>query len=93
LGFLTGSVSFERFRVESQEAVLFSQEHVEILQRFAIGEAGPLSIAGLEVGFTAGGHMFDLDFSLDKNVINDALHCALRIDTNKVPAAMKKAYI
>jgi hypothetical protein len=34
----------------------------------------------------------DGQFSFEHNVFNDALHFALRIDTNRVPANLKKAY-
>ena len=33
------------------------------------------------------------NFSLEKNVIGEALHCAVRIDTHQVPAAVRKAWL
>jgi len=46
----------------------------------------------VEYGWSGGRHIFDGQFSFDHNVFNDALCFALRIDTNKVPVDMKKAY-
>ena len=38
------------------------------------------------------GHILDTDFDLEKNVVNDALHFCLRVDTQKVPADLLRAY-
>src|SRR5262249_26046506 len=37
-------------------------------------------------------HVLDLSFDLAKNVINDALHLAIRVDTDKIPGALLRAY-
>lgn len=92
MGFLSGRVTFERFSVGGRELSGFDQRHVDILERHAIGQGGALSADGIEVGFTAGDHILDLSFGLEKNIINDALHGAIRIDQNKVPADLLKAY-
>jgi hypothetical protein len=63
------------------------------LEQFAIGQMETASAEQADVGFLAGKHLFDLDFDLEKNVIGDALHCAVRIDTNQVPAAVRKAWM
>ena len=46
----------------------------------------------VEYGWSGGRHVLDAGFSFEHNVFADALHFALRIDTNKVPANLKKAY-
>ena len=38
-------------------------------------------------GWSGGDHVLDTSFDLAKNVVNDALHLALRVDTDKVPGA------
>lgn len=93
MGFLSGRVSFERFKVGGRELTLFDQRHVDILDRHAMGRTGALTADGVEVGFTAGDHLLDLDFTLEKNILNDCLHAAIRIDTNKVPGDLLKAYM
>jgi hypothetical protein len=45
-----------------------------------------------EYGWSGGRHVFDGTFSLEHNVYADALHFALRIDSNKVPGELKKAW-
>jgi hypothetical protein len=46
-----------------------------------------------EYGWSGGRHVLDGQFSFEHNVYADALHFALRIDTNKVPGELKKAYV
>ena len=38
MGFLSGTICFERFRVDGPKIKQFSPKHVEILDRFAIGK-------------------------------------------------------
>lgn len=92
MGFLHGRVNFERFKIGGRELKHFDQKEVDLLDENAIGKVGAITADGVEVGFTAGDHILDLDFNLEKNVINDALHFGLRIDTNKLPADLLKAY-
>jgi hypothetical protein len=93
MGFLTGSVTLECFRVEGEMPRSFSPEHVKTLERFAIDKTETVSLEEPNVGFLAGQHLFDLDFGLEKNVIGDALHCGMRIDSNQIPAAVRKAWL
>jgi hypothetical protein len=93
MGFLSGSITFESFRIEGLELRQFGQEQIETLERFAIGKLENYSLDQAKAGFLAGKHVFDLAFDMEKNVIGDALHCAVRIDTNQIPAAVRKAWL
>ena len=93
MGFLSGPATFACFRIDGSQPRQFGPEHVKILQRFAIGQNETSSAEQADVGFLAGQHLLDTDFSLEKNVIGDALHCAVRIDTNPIPAAVRKAWL
>ena len=64
-----------------------------ILKKHAIGESKSFSNEQARVGFLAGNHLLDDDFDLEKNVFGDALHFAVRIDTNQVPAAIRRAWL
>lgn len=48
----------------------------------------------VELGFCAGGHLFDVDFEHDKNVFRagQCVAFAVRIDTNKPPPNLEKSY-
>ena len=91
--FLTGSLGFERFQVSGFDTANFSDEHIAKLAHAASGNATSNNIENTLVGFLGGEHLFDQVFDLGKNVINDALHCAVRIDTNQVPSAVRKAWM
>ena len=93
MGFLSGPVTFECFRIGGSQPRQFGPEQVEILEKFAIGQIETSSTEQANVGFLAGRHLFDCDFDLEKNVIADALHFAVRIDTNQIPAAIRKAWL
>jgi hypothetical protein len=93
MGFLAGSIGFERFRVEGATFKKFGSKQIEILDKFAIGKVENTSPEAATIGFLAGNHLFDQDFALAKNIVNDSLHCGLRIDTNKIPSALRKAWL
>jgi hypothetical protein len=93
MGFLSGTITFECFRIKGSDHRQFGPKHIQTLKRFAIGQIETSSPDQADVGFLGGEHLFDGDFDLGKNVIADALHCGLRIDTHKVPAAVRKAWL
>jgi hypothetical protein len=92
MGFFSGRVTFARFRVAGPSPGLFGPEHLERLQGLAIGKQKVASSDGVEAGWTAGEHLLDTNFELAKNVVNDTLHFALRVDTVKIPADLLRAY-
>lgn len=93
MGFLNGRVTFVRYRVSGDGPLPFGEEHLEAIERHAIGKNGPAESAdGVASGWAGGDHVLDVNFGLEKNVLEDALHLALRIDTDKVPSDLLKAY-
>ena len=92
MGFLSGRITCERFRIVSDGPKTFAAEHLDILIKHAIGQLEATG-DGTQVGFLAGEHLFDTDFQWEKVMIDDALHCAVRVDTNKIPSPLKKAWL
>jgi hypothetical protein len=92
MGFLSGRVNFIRYHVAGRAPKLFGPEHLERLAAHTIGKERQLSGDGVEAGWIAGDHILDSEFDLAKNIINDALHFELRIDTQKVPPDLLRAY-
>lgn len=92
MGFLTGKVTFLRFRVAGPAPRLFDAEHLDKLADHAAGRQRLAAADGVEVGWTAGAHVLDTAFELDKNVVNDSLHFELAVDTDRLPADKLKAY-
>jgi hypothetical protein len=92
MGFFSGRVTFCRFRVGGRSAKTFGPEHLEKLDAHAIGKTRIASADGIEAGWTAGDHILDTRFDLAKNVVNDTLQFAIRIDQQKIPADLLRAY-
>ncbi len=92
MGFFSGRVTFVRFRVNGKSPRLFGPEHLERLEAQVIGKQRTAAADGVEVGWIAGDHILDTRFDLAKNIVNDTLHFALRVDTNKLPSDLLRAY-
>lgn len=92
MGFFSGRVTFARYRIKGASPRLFGPKHFERLQKHAIGNESVAAVDGVEAGWTAGAHLLDTTFELEKNIVNDALHFALRIDTMRLPADLLRAY-
>lgn len=93
MGFFTGRVSFTRFKVKGKAPNGFGPEHLERLEEKAIGKDRVANRDGVEVGWSAGGHLLDVRFDLAKNIVEDSLHFAMRLDANKPPSDLLKAYL
>jgi hypothetical protein len=92
MGFLSGRVSYTRFQVDGPLPSLFGPEHLERLAAHAIGTQRSKAKDGLEAGWIAGEDILDLGFEPSKNVIADCLHFSLRLDAQKLPGDLLRAY-
>src|SRR5438876_1315395 len=92
MGFFTGRVSFLRHRVHGRSVRHFGEDHLERLAGHAIGKQRLASADGVEAGWIAGDHILDTRFDLAKNVVNDTLQFALRVDLQKIPGDLLRAY-
>src|SRR5438132_8829652 len=92
MGFLSGRVSFVRFRVSGRAPRMFLPEHLEKLAAHAIGKERVASGDGVSAGWIAGDHILDTRFDLAKNIVSDTLHFALRIDALAIPGDLLRAY-
>ncbi|HVS40263.1 MAG TPA: hypothetical protein VMS17_32190 [Gemmataceae bacterium] len=92
MGFFSGRVTFLRCHVIGPSPRMFRPQHLERLEGLAIGKQRQAAADGVEVGWTAGDHILDTSFELAKNVVNDALHFCIRIDSQKIPADLMRAY-
>lgn len=92
MGFASGSISFRRFAVLGKAPQAVEQPLLDKLSEHALREQEFGVPDEVEYGWSGGRHVFDAQFSFEHNVFADALHFALRIDTNKVPGELKKAW-
>lgn len=92
MGFPSGSVSFRRFAVIGKGPTAPEQSLLDKLCEHALRPTELGVPEEVEYGWSGGQHVFDAAFTFDHNVFADAIHFALRVDTNKVPSELKKAY-
>jgi hypothetical protein len=92
MGFLNGRVTVVRFQIDGPSPGLFGPEHIDRLTRFRAGRQKLASADGIETGWIAGQHVLDTQFSLEKNIINEALQFSFRVDTEKIPSDLLQAY-
>jgi hypothetical protein len=92
MGFLTGRLTATRYRVAGRTPRGFGPDHLEQLAAHAIGKQRVASGDGVEAGWIAGDHILDTRFDLAKNIVNDGLHFELRLDQQKIPGDLLRAY-
>lgn len=93
MGFLNGRITYVRYRVSGPSPLPFGDEVLEQVQLHAIGRHGAAeSTDGVSIGWAGGDHVLDVSFDLGKNILNDALHLSIRLDTDKIPGSLLRAY-
>ena len=92
MGFFSGRLTCLRFKVSGRGSRSFGPEHIDKLAAHAIGKQRTASADGTSVGWIAADHILDTNFDLAKNIINDTLHFALRIDAQAIPNDLLRAY-
>lgn len=93
MGFLSGRATFTRYRVGGVSPLPFGDDIIELVNQHTIGRHGSAEASdGVSTGWSGGDHVLDLTIDLGKNVINDALHLAIRIDADKIPGSLLRAY-
>ena len=93
MGFLSGSVTFERFRITQDPTGSFGEEHLKILKKNVIDSSKKNLFEEPSIGFTGGSHLLDTDFDIAKNVIGDAMHFGIRSDSVQIPGPIKQAWM
>jgi hypothetical protein len=93
MGFLNGRVTYVRYRVGGEGPLPFDTDVLERVEAHAVGKHGMGDAQdGITFGWSGGDHVLDVSFSPEKNLLNDALHLAIRIDTDKIPGDLLRAY-
>src|SRR5579862_1313390 len=91
MSFSSGTFSFRRFTIGGKSPKTVEQSHLDQLSEHILDpESG--STIEVDYGWCGGRHLLDGKFDFEHNVFNDAISCGLRVDTNSVPAELKKAY-
>src|SRR4051794_374871 len=93
MAFASGSVTYGRFAVVGESPGEVDEALLEKLAEFALRPQETGVPEESEYGWCGGRHILDQVFSFANNVYADCLHFALRIDSNKVPGELKRAYL
>jgi hypothetical protein len=93
MGFASGSISFRRYAVIGEARTEVVQDMLDRLVEHAFRTRELGTPDEEEYGWRGGRHVLDASFSFENNVYADALLFGLRIDANKVPGELKKAYL
>jgi hypothetical protein len=95
MSFLSGRVSFCRFRVVGDAPETVDNTTLATLAQHSFRETEVGAPNEVETGWITGEHLFDTRFSFEKNGYGPGgtmLVFALRMDTHRVPAEIKQAY-
>jgi len=92
MGFLSGSVTFERYRITEDPTGAFGDEHIEKLKKFRIGKSVKNLHEEPATGFSGGAHLLDTDFDQAKNIVGEAMHFGVRVDSCQIPGPIKRAW-
>lgn len=93
MGFLSGSVTFERFRITEDPTGGFGDEHLQVLKKNKISSSKKNLFESPSIGFTGGAHLLDTKFEAEKNIVGDAMHFGIRIDSCQIPGPIKQAWM
>ncbi len=93
MAFLSGKVSFSRFRVAGGSPRRLDEHLLDKLRENKIGSTRVASPTDEDVGWIGGRHLLDREFDIDKNVLLDCLHLGLRHDASTIPPDLMRAYV
>ena len=92
MSFASGRVSFCRFLATGNAPASVDQALIDKLSEFAFTEQSIGAPDEVESGWITGQHLFDTQFTYEKNGFGHLLLFCLRLDTHKVPGEIKRAY-
>lgn len=90
--FHTGTVSWARYRVVGAAPESIDQDVLDALAGEVIRPSAVGAPPEVEAGWSAGRHVFDEDFSPEVVAYGERLLIGMRLDTNRVPAEIRRAY-
>lgn len=83
-----GAVSYCRYSLEGWKHAP-APDLLDALASASLVDEG----SGAGAGWTAGEHLFDAAFEADRNLFGDSLLAAVRVDTDRVPPEVRRAYV
>lgn len=89
--FRRNAVSYARFHVEGGPAAV-AAEVIEALQGHVLTPPSVGAPPEIQAGWVAGRHVFDEDFHPEAILFGDQVLFGMRLDRNRVPAEIRRAY-
>ena len=89
--FLSGRASYARLRVSGDAPAMVDDAFLGILKDHLFRESPAPRVGTPEVGFCTGIHLYDTQFTYEKNGYGPVAHFAMRFDQHQVPPDVKKA--
>ena len=90
--FRNGAISYARFKVVGDTPNAPTAEMIESMRSCVVQPPSVGVPPETQAGFCAGRHVYDVDFEPDVMSFGPCLLFGMRLDTNRVPAELKKAY-
>ena len=88
MAFDRGTVSYRRFSLEGWKTSP-GPDLLEAMQSASLVDEGE----GSGAGWTAGEHLFDAAFEAERNLFGGDVLAAIRIDSDRVPSEVRRAYL
>src|SRR5262249_53545760 len=93
MGFLSGRVTFTRYRVGGASPLPVGEDILELGRQHMIGQHGSAGTGdGISTGWAGGDPGLGLTDDRGQNGPTDARHPALRIDADRIPGRRLRAY-
>jgi hypothetical protein len=92
MSFQSGRATFCRFAVMGDAPAAVEAPLLSILQEHAFKESDIGAPEEVESGWTTGVHLFDTQFTYEKNGYGPVLMWSMRLDTHKIPGEVRAAY-
>ena len=93
MGFLSGTATFERYWITKDPTSELGEEHIQVLKKFAVGKRETGALEEPKAGYVAGDHLLDTKFAVEKNILGDALHFGIRVDSDQIPSPLRNAWM
>ncbi len=90
--FRQGSISYSRFALQGDLPQAPDEALFALLRKHPV-KPGALTGEGTASGWCTGRHVFDGEFNWDECGFPGSVLCAMRLDTAKVPAEIRRAYM
>jgi hypothetical protein len=92
MGFDSGAIAYTRFAVAGEAPKVVDDNLLDQFRKEALTDDQLGAFVDTAYGWCGGRHVLDEEFHVGHNVYADSVIAGLRVDTNQVPAEIKRAY-